>query len=377
MPKSIFISGSFGSFTSGTPNRGMIETLLHIKPDWNFTIEFAVNEDNTITEELRKKWSEFPNVNILLTKNSRFLETIKKLLGIKQYKKWIDGYDFYLNPCVPDSFYTISKPSVSLVADLSSINLPKHSSMKWHGNRIFKNTLDQAVKHNSKLIAISDFTRYELSVLYPEHYEKFVTVHNGIAPFWFDNTYETNELTKSIESLKYWIWWGYISNRKNIKPLFEAYLQAKQQEKDLPEIVFIGKVAPDQLDCMNTIKNNPSCFKIFNFQEPYILKTMVKNSKGLVFPSLYEGFGLPVIEAYSQGLPVMHSNVTSLPEVAGGLGIGVNPYKTDSIINGLIQLKNVDNNIEMKTLRKKWASQFTYENAANKLVNLIVKAEDY
>ena len=371
MSKNIYIEGSLGGFTSGTPNRGMIDALLHNKPDWNFTIEFSVNEDNVITKELRQKWSKLSNVNISLVRSSYYFGIIKKLSGIKQHRKWISGYNCYLNPCVPDSFYTIDKPSISLVADLSSINLSQHSSIKWHGNRIFKNMLDQAVKYNKKLIAISDFTRYELSVRYPEYYEKFVTIHNGIASFWFDNDYQSNEISESVKNLDYWIWWGYISNRKNIKRLLEAYLLAKKQGIDLPVIVFIGEVATDQKNCIDIIKRYPECFRIFGFQEPYILKSIVKNSKGLLFPSLYEGFGLPVIEAYSQGLPVLHSMVTSLPEIAGDLGIGVNPYRTDSIVNGVIKMKQEENTNEMVEKRKKWANNFTYEVAANNLIKLI------
>jgi glycosyltransferase involved in cell wall biosynthesis len=376
MGKNIYVAGdSLLAFTSGTPMRGIMNALFHKKSDWYFTIEFQTEKNNMI-RDIQQKWGNIPNVTIVLSCNYKRWENIKKIIGIKRYHKWPKGYDCYIDPGVPNGFYSISKPSISFIADLSCINLPNNSSIKWYGNWIFKNLLDQSVKYNSKIVSISNFTRHELSKHYPKYENKFVTIHNGIDSFWFNEHYAENDLTKSLIHLDYWIWWGYISNRKNIKYLIESYLKAKQKNINLPIIVFIGAIATNQSICLNYIKQYPDYFRIYEFQEPYILKTIVKNSKGLLFPSLYEGFGLPVIESYSQGLPVLYSEVTALPEIANGLGIGVNPYDIDSICDGLIKMTQVSSDSITIAKRKKWAANFNYETSIEKLIKIMNELMD-
>jgi len=312
------------------------------------------------------------SANVTTCKGSRSnkIHNAFKLIGYKipQYKGF---HDFYLSPGMPEHFSKNQQPSLSIIADLSSINLPGQSSLKWHGNRIFKNTLNWALTSNTKIAAISDFTRKELEAYCPSQTQKYFTLHNGIEDFWFDNHFEDNEISAKLKNESYWIWWGYISNRKNITSLLTAYLAAKKKGASLPKIVFIGQHAPDQQGCIDLINKHPDYFQLFDFQPNYALKTIVKNSQGLVFPSIYEGFGLPVIEAFSQGVPVLHSNVTSLPEVGNGLGIEVDPNSIDSIVDGLIQLHQSPNSAEQVAARQNWASSFTYQRAALQLSAMI------
>ena len=96
----------------------------------------------------------------------------------------------------------------------------------------------------------------------------------------------------------------------------------------------------------------------------------VANSKGLIFPSLYEGVGLPVIESFSQGVPVLTSNKTSLPEISNGKAILVDPDDISMIKKGLYSLNSFVGKDKSKDL-KKWASNFTYHKAALEYSNLI------
>lgn len=367
----IYLSGSpLLAYTSGTPMRGMVDTLIRLKPDWQFFIEFMGSGDKKMINLLFEKWYKLPNVNIKINHQSHRWQNLKKLIGIGYYHPTPPDFDCYIGPGSPERFKT-TKPSVSFVADLSSINMPEYSSLKWHGNKIFRNMLNAAVKTNTKIVAISDFTRTELEEKFPKHRHKFLTIHNGIENFWFDQSYEENNLTKAFANLDYWIWWGFMSNRKNIDSLTKAYLQLLKEGQKLPKILFIGDIATDQLFLKQIFNDHSEYFFHYPFQEAYILKTLVKNSKGLLFPSLYEGFGLPVIEAFSQGIPVMHSNITSLPEIGGGLGIEIDPHDVSSIKKGLLSIANQTIDDEFKNRLKQRAVRFTYEKAAKQLIQLI------
>ncbi len=372
MRKKIFISGTpLLSFTSGTPMRGIVDALIRFYPKYDFLIEFPNSDRNFVVTKFENQFKSLPNVNILKTRRNIRWENLKKLFKLQKYHSWPKGFDCYISPGIPESFSTSKNPSISFIADLSSVNQPEISSLKWHGNRIFKNLLNQAVESNNKLVAISEFTKNELNERYPKHQSKFIRIYNGIESFWFDDHYEQNILTNSLFDQNYWIWWGFISNRKNILRLLQAYLIAKQKDDTLPKIVFVGELNPDQAVCLDLINLYPQYFEIHKFQDPYILKSLVKNSNGLLFPSLYEGFGLPVIEAFSQGIPVLHSSITSLPEISNGLGFGVNPYEIHSIANGLLEFSSAVYDQEIVAIRKEFASNFTYQKAADKLAIVI------
>lgn len=358
------------AFTSGTPMRGLILKLITLRKNDLFHIILTKTSRKSGNTNFLENLTAHQNVSIRFENQSPKTQNLKKLLGLKS-NDYPSEFDFYLSPGIPEHFSKNQQPSLSIIADLSSINLPGQSSLKWHGNRIFKNTLNWALTSNTKIAAISDFTRKELEAYCTSQTQKYFTLHNGIEDFWFDNHFEDNEISAKLKNESYWIWWGYISNRKNITSLLTAYLAAKKKVASLPKIVFIGQHAPDQQDCIDLINKHPDYFQRFDFQPNYALKTIVKNSQGLVFPSIYEGFGLPVIEAFSQGVPVLHSNVTSLPEVGNGQGIEVDPNSIDSIVDGLIQLHQSPNSAEQVAARQNWASSFTYQRAALQLSAMI------
>ena len=134
----------------------------------------------------------------------------------------------------------------------------------------------------------------------------------------------------------------------------------------------MGKLAANQASIKEyAYKNLPGLVKIIPYQDIYKLKYLVKNSRGLLFPSFYEGFGLPVIEAFSQGIPVLHSNTSCLPEIAASLGISCDPYDLKSIEQGLLEMIFLNNEKEIVFKRKQWAGQFTYALAAQKFSSVI------
>lgn len=368
--KILINSNPLKAFTSGTPQRGLIEALCTLRAHDNFTLLLSNDNEAAQLSTFWERLVALGNVEIINTTQSQKIINIKKLIGFRVYQKWPNEFDFYLSPGMPEYFATKNQPSLSTVADLSSINLAGNSSLKWHGNRIFKNTLNWCVKSNSAIGAISDFTKKELVEKHPKKKERFFTLHNGIENFWFDTTYQENTTTKLYKNKSYGIWWGLGSNRKNLFRTLTAYLELKKEKPDLFELLLVGSLSPDQTQVQSLIETS-NAIHLIPFQQPYILKSLVKHSKGLVFPSLYEGFGLPIIETYSQGKPVLYGNLTSMPEIASDYGIPVNPYDVQSIKNGLLQLNNHDTSMGYAQQVKQYASRFTYSNAAIKLSGII------
>ncbi len=154
-----------------------------------------------------------------------------------------------------------------------------------------------------------------------------------------------------------------INVKKEKYPQF--YKKEKALEPTLPRLLLVGSISDYMLDIKEEFDTN-----IVNipFQNNYILKMLVRKSCGLIFPSFYEGFGLLVIEAFSQGINVACSNTTSLPEIANEHAILFDPYNVDGIRDSIIELSHRDN---QEQILRDYAAEFTYDREAEQYMNLI------
>ena len=197
-------------------------------------------------------------------------------------------------------------------------------------------------------------------------------IYNGIDLKWLDYKFVDNTLTET-----YWIWWGNFSPRKNLINTLIAYNQFLDENikliSKIPDFLLIGDDNKYFYKIKKLIDNSEMLTKKVFFKKSLPIEKLiieVANSKGLIFPSLYEGFGLPVIESFSQGVPVLTSNKTSLPEISNGKAILVDPDDISMIKKGLYSLNSFVGKDKSKDL-KKWASNFTYHKAALEYSNLI------
>lgn len=100
--------------------------------------------------------------------------------------------------------------------------------------------------------------------------------------------------------------------------------------------------------------------------------SLMNGAKAFVFPSLYEGFGLPILEAMACGCPVVTSSISSLPEVVGEAGVLVNPYSVEDIARGIGQVLEFSEEQRQNTIERglKQAKKFTWQRAARETVEV-------
>lgn len=131
---------------------------------------------------------------------------------------------------------------------------------------------------------------------------------------------------------------GNIQPGKNIRRLLEAFNLFSLETKGY-ELHLLGRIDWENKDLKKLIKiqqtSNQIHFK--GYVDNDTLDEYYRNSAALIYPSLYEGFGIPPLEAISYGCPIVISNISSLPEVGGKAAIYVDPYSVDSIKNGMIR----------------------------------------
>jgi glycosyltransferase involved in cell wall biosynthesis len=162
--------------------------------------------------------------------------------------------------------------------------------------------------------------------------------------------------------------------RKNLKRIIEAWRLVQSAKNKEQSLVIAGKQGWGE-DLNSKLKTRNSKILFTGYVSREELSVLYSGANCFVFTSLYEGFGLPILEAMKCGCPVLTSNISSMPEVAGEAGILVNPLEVKDIARGIIEVIR-DKEIR-EALRKKGFEQvkkFSWEKAARETLKLYEKA---
>jgi glycosyltransferase involved in cell wall biosynthesis len=248
---------------------------------------------------------------------------------------------------------------------------------KWHSSafRAFYNfLLPKLSKKANHIVTVSEFSKRDITSSYNINSNKITVIYGAV--FEQENFREaaSDEFKKTVLSQKYILSVGSIDPRKNIKRTIEAYLSL-ENTKDT-QLFLIGSFnrsfrADGSLNKL--IEQNKDKVKLLGYRSDGELEFLYKNAAFFIYPSLFEGFGLPPLEAMSNGCPVLVSNITSLPEICGNAAVYCDPYDAEDIknkMNYLLSLNDNENN-SMKIRSFQQASMFSYTKSAEKLSEII------
>lgn len=229
------------------------------------------------------------------------------------------------------------------------------TSQKGDIQKILKNPKIDAI------ITISEFTKKEILHFFP-NLDKPIFVTPLAAN-------HKNFQKKSSNPKPYLLYVGVLDKRKNVLGLCQAFAMIASKYPDF-QLVLVGSYNGFEAEkVLDFIAQSPFCkqFVLKNFVSEAELQELYANAWAFVFPSFYEGFGIPVLEAMHYGLPVLTSQNSSMQEIAETAAFYVNPYEMTSIAEGLEKI------IEDTTLRmqltenaKKQFTLFSWQNTAEK-----------
>ena len=225
--------------------------------------------------------------------------------------------------------------------------------------------IKQAVKKSDVIITVSEFSRNEI-LKYTNTKKSISVVYNGINKKYFRNT------LKSGEKEKYILYVGNVKPHKNLVRALEAFKKLNlknfrfmivgEKENFITKETRIEKIARELGDkvIFTGYINDENLIDVY--QKAYLF----------LFPSLYEGFGFPPLEAMACGTPVVVSNAASLPEICGDAAYYVNPYEIEDIAQGIKKVLE-DVNLRNKLIEKgiQRAKSFNWENSANRIISLL------
>jgi glycosyltransferase involved in cell wall biosynthesis len=267
-------------------------------------------------------------------------------------------------------------PTILTILDLYIIKNSK--AFPFWQNNLINLYLPKLIKTVSGFIAISDFTKHEFLECFPHVPESkikvtWLGVNDIFKPVKKEIVQEYNK--KSPFNRPFFLSVSTIEPRKNLNRLIVAYANIKDNiDHDLVLTGSYGWKSKDLYDLINKLKidNRVKFTGYIPLSELPIIYSM---ADAFLYPSLYEGFGLPPIEAMACGCPVLTSNVSSLPEVVGDAAITVNPLCIDEIAEGMLSL--VYNGDKREALRQKGlarAKLFSWENCAQETIKAYTKA---
>jgi glycosyltransferase involved in cell wall biosynthesis len=266
----------------------------------------------------------------------------------------------------------ISIKRLTVIHDLTPIKFPQYH--RWHSQILQKIFLGTILKNTDYVITNSKHTSLDL-----EHYYPITKDKNKAIPLAVDEIFKPMQDVKLPNNLNisgpYFINVGTLEPRKNTLKLLEAYYQFRSKTDYKHKLIIIGGDGWKIKYILQAIANHP--YKNDIIRLGHVKKTLLpllySHATSLIYPSHYEGFGLPILEAMSCGCPVICSNTSSMPEVAGELGYYIDPEKSEDIYKQMKALAAL--NIEDKKLllatSKNRASLFSWEKHVDELLEYI------
>ncbi len=262
--------------------------------------------------------------------------------------------------------------AVVTVHDLSFARYPQFTEKK--NLAYLDRWLPDSLKRASRILVVSEFTKKELIEVYGVSPQKIRVTYNGVSSEYVPiRDFETVQSLRAKYQLPetFSLAVGTLEPRKNYSLLIAAYEYLKKQGKKLPPLIFIGppgwnkeyerlREKVEQNGLGNAIR---FCFYVDSAD----MAAFYSAAKILLFPSVYEGFGLPVLEAMACGTPVICSDVASLPEVAGNAAIFLPPDQPEAWGDALVSLW--DDELKQERMRKEGllqAKKFTWQETAQK-----------
>ena len=219
-------------------------------------------------------------------------------------------------------------PLVTTIHDVSPIVHPEWFSRQYAA--LYRVLTPLAVRASDRIVTPSEFARDEILDAYPSAAGKTVAISNGATPRQGSGT-----PIDGLNSDDFLLFVGSSNPRKNVATLLQAYRRYRLSASDPLPLALAG---PDRDVFASTDRPAVEGVHALGFVSDGELTWLYDNARAFVFPSLYEGFGLPILEAMSAGTPVVTSNRGAMAEVAGDAAHLVDPTDPDALAEGLHQI---------------------------------------
>jgi len=350
----------------------LIEAILAVDTQNQYTL--LVNSRLSSTHPVHQL--DFSNLEIRIVNVAEVSVGQQFLLPIKLANSAFDIFhypNFDLPVCVPFK-------SLMTIHDLTYV---KHRDI-YHTGRLLKNLytrqiINLGIRRARKIIAVSKSTRDDLIELFNVHEEKIEVIYESIPGNMHLNFRPEPKCKLStpydgFENVEqYFLFVGERRPHKNLVRLIEAFALFKKNNPGNIKLVIGGKPYADYREPERKAEDLGVTKDVLfiGYVEDQDLAALYQNALTFVFVSIYEGFGIPILEAMACGTPVITGNISSMPEIAGDAALTIDPFNVQEISQAMLDVtRNATLRRQLIEKGLKRAAQFSWEKAAESTVRL-------
>jgi len=262
-------------------------------------------------------------------------------------------------------------PIVDVIHDLNFAHHPEFIDDKLV-SAYYKRFFPKFARRANRIATVSEFTRQDIHQQYGVPLDNIDVVYNGSNAVFKPLSPAEQQSVKDeyAKGCDFFLFVGLIHKRKNLTNIFKAFDAFRQRQQSNVKLVVVGDKKWWQGEIEDTY--NAMQFKdevvMMGRQQTDVLGKLYASTRALVYASLFEGFGIPIIEAFHAETAVITSNVTSMPEVAGDAAILVDPHSVEEIAEAMSRLWNEDDyRNELIARGRRQRELFSWQQTADKL----------
>ena len=272
----------------------------------------------------------------------------------------------------PDNFLSLRTrvPTVLVTHDLAYAHFPQYNP--WLVRKYYDFFGRRFNKRADKIVAVSEYTKYDLVKTFGIRTEKISVACNGCAPAFrpLNDAEKTEVRQRFSEGKEYLFYVGAVHPRKNVQQLIKAFDAFKLQTKADFKLLIGGRFAWQTGAVTEAFEaaRHKADIEFIGFVAGADLPLLTGACFTFVYPSKFEGFGIPILEAMHSEVPIVTSDVSSLPEVAGDAALLVNPDNPEELTAAILRLYQ-NENLRKDLIKKgrKQREKFTWQRAAEVL----------
>ncbi len=283
--------------------------------------------------------------------------------------------DLFLSP---DGFLSLGAKCKQLPV-IHDINFKHHpKDIKWLTSKYYNYYFPKFAKEATRIATVSKYSKNDIALQYNISSDKIDVVYNGINSFFKPLTEDEKYKARKLFSYgnPYFVYVGSIHPRKNIPTLLKAFSQFKSEKKTAHKLVLAGPNYWGMSDIYKILKEEKIEEEVLftNRLKDEDLALALGGAEALTFIPYYEGFGIPLVEAMAAEVPIITSNVTSLPEIAGEAALLVNPLNIAEIKNAMIKVVE-DEGVKQQLIAngRDQKLKFSWDKSADLLWHSITK----
>ncbi|MBK9316546.1 MAG: glycosyltransferase family 4 protein [Acidobacteria bacterium] len=267
-------------------------------------------------------------------------------------------------------------PVVATIHDLAFEHLPETFTRR--GSFQLKLTVRRTARKAARIVTVSEYSRQDIIRTYNLDPEKVIVTWNGVGEGFSPEPSSPGEAdgirSRFVITGDYILAVGSLQPRKNLVRLIRAYARLRDENPDFrPKLVIVGRKLwlASEIFAEASRRQWSEDVILTGYVSDEDLPKLYRAAIAFVYPSIFEGFGLPPLEAMACGTPVIAGNTSSLPEVTGDAAILIDPYDEDALARELLRIVNQpDLRDRMRRCGIEQARKFTWRDAAEKTLQI-------